>query len=102
MNTCFFTAQIASRPKQYMSRKRKKVTIFILRIPNPKKGTPFYYITAISRGEPGKSLLNWYSKGDYLIIEGGLLCFSRSNSRGEVIRIMQVNILKEFPTSLEL
>nr|YP_009628891.1 hypothetical protein [Balbiania investiens]QBX88674.1 hypothetical protein [Balbiania investiens] len=102
MNTCFLTAQIATTPKQYLSYKEQKFIKFTLKIPNPKKGRAFYYMNAIAKGECSKNLLNWYRRGDYIIIEGHLSHMLIKYKAAENIKIIQIHIIKEFPTGLDL
>jgi hypothetical protein len=98
MNLCFLTIQIATWPRKYKSKRSKEFTHFLVRIPNPKKGKSFYYINASARSEIGKNLFDWYSKGDYLVIEGNLLI--KANSRNKYI--VELNIIKESPLVLEI
>jgi hypothetical protein len=102
MNTCFLTAQIATTPNQYLSYKEQKFTKLTLKLPNPKKGKSFYYINAIATGECSKNLLNWYRRGDYVIIEGNLSQMSIKYKATENTKIIQIHIIKEFPIGLEV
>jgi hypothetical protein len=102
MNTCFLTAQIATTPKQYLSYKEQKVTKLTLKLPNPKKGRAFYYVNAIAQGECSKNLLNWYRRGDYVIIESNLSHLLIKYKTTENTKIIQIHIIKEFPTGLDV
>ena len=98
MNLCFLTAQIATWPEKYTSRKGKLFTHFFIRVPNPKKGYPFFYIHASARQETALQLINWYARGDYILLEGRLRLSMHANKSYH----LELSILRESPLVLEL
>lgn len=98
MNLCFLTVQIATWPQKYISKRGKLFTHFFVRIPNPKKGCPFFYLHATAREETGIQLFNWYAKGDYILIEGRIRLQMDKQKKYQA----ELNILRESPLVLEI
>nr|QHO64187.1 hypothetical protein [Lympha mucosa] len=101
MNISLFTVQIARWPKRYQLDNGIELTKLYLRMPNPKKGKSFYYIASYVKVGTKKQCLNWYQKGDYLILQGSLK-FKKLNFYNLPEKHLEISIIKDFPLSLEI
>lgn len=99
MNICFLTAQIATRPKKFISKTGKNCIRVYVRIPNPKKGKSFYYIKC--RTKEIINMQHWYQKGDYVILECNLK-FNNFKLKKIKCKSLEINIFRDFPASLDL
>nr|YP_009297753.1 putative single-stranded DNA binding protein [Kumanoa americana]AOM67487.1 putative single-stranded DNA binding protein [Kumanoa americana] len=101
MNICFLTAQLVTCPKKCISKTGQDFIRIYLRIPNPKKGKSFYYIKCRTKEIIHMQLLHWYQKGDYVILEGNLK-FNYIKLKKRKSKNLEVNILRDFPASLDM
>ena len=71
MNLFIFVARIVTVPRLYRY-KQKAITKMLICLPNVKKCSTFYYITAQAKSKLAHYIFDIYKKGNFVIIQGSL------------------------------
>lgn len=93
MNLFICVARIVTVPRLYRY-KQKAITKMLICLPNYKKCSAFYYITAQAKSRLAHYIFDIYKKGNFVIIQGSLSIKSHKYSNNSKVNYNKKLMLK--------